>query len=413
MRTKLFPRALGLAALVGLTACESLTGPGAARKPLTALPRELSAAERSVISASNRFAFGLLREVDRADTASNVFISPLSASMALGMTLNGARGATRDEMRATLGFGTTPMDEVNASYRSLIDLLRGLDRGVEMRIGNSIWARQGYPFEEAFFQTGRKYFDAEVSTLDFGAPSAPATINAWVDRSTNGKIKTIVTSIPGNVVMYLINAIYFKGAWTEPFDPRMTRQAPFTRADGTRQQVRMMNRKAPVRHLSGPDFQAVDLPYGRGAFSMTVVLPAQGTDLDALVARLDAERWQEWTGKFTEGEMDVYLPRFRIEYEKALNSSLQALGMVTPFGAGADFTGLSPRGLGLHISEVKQKTFVEVNEEGTEAAAATSVSIVESLGPTFRADRPFLVVIRERLSGTILFMGKIGAPPAS
>ena len=412
MRTQHFPRALGLALLLALPACESLTGPGSARKPLTALPRELSAAERSVISGSNQFAFGLLREVARADTASNVFLSPLSASMALGMTMNGARGTTQDEMRSTLGFGTLPMADVNASYRSLIDLLRGLDRGVEMKIGNSIWGRQGYPFEESFFQTGRTYFDAEVATLDFNAPSAPATINAWVDRSTNGKIKTIVQQIPGNVVMYLINAIYFKGTWTEQFDPRLTQEVPFTRADGTRQRVRMMHRKGPVRHLSGPGFQAVDLPYGRGAFSMTVLLPAEGTGLDALVGTLSTERWQEWTGRFTEGEMDLYLPRFRIEYEKALDTSLQALGMVSAFG-NADFTGLSPRGKGLYISEVKQKTFVDVNEEGTEAAAATSVAMAESLGPTFRADRPFLVVIRERLSGTILFIGKIGAPPAS
>ncbi|HEX2094096.1 MAG TPA: serpin family protein [Longimicrobiaceae bacterium] len=403
---------LGAAALVAVSGCESPTGPGGKPEPLKALPRELSAAERGLIEGSNRFAFGLLREVDRADTASNIFISPLSASMALGMTTNGARGATLEEMRATLGFERISLNEMNASYRSLINLLRGLDPGVEMLIGNSIWARRDFPVEPAFLQTGRSYFDAEVATLDFADPGAAATINNWVSRSTRGRIKTIVGErIPGNVVMYLINAIYFKGSWTQQFDPRRTRDAPFTGADGSRRTVKMMHRRGSVRHLSTPLFEAVDLPYGRGAFSMTVLLPARGTDLDALVARLDAGEWQRWMGQFAEREVEVALPRFRIEYEKQLDAALQALGMRRAFRAGeADFTGLSPLGHGLWVSEVKQKTYVDVNEQGTEAVAVTSVTVVESLPPSFVVDRPFLVVIRERFSGSILFIGKITAP---
>lgn len=416
MKIRPMTRSLALAALLAAaTACDPFTGPGGdSGKPLKSLPRELSAAERSVLSGSNRFAFGLLREVARADTASNVFVSPLSASMALGMAMNGARSGTLDEMRATLGFGELPPADVNASYRGLIDLLRGLDRGVEMRVANSVWARQGFPFHAEFMQTGKQYFDAEVSTLDFDDPGAPATINGWVSRSTGGKIRTIVDGpIPTDAVAYLINAIYFKGAWTHAFDRRRTRDAPFLRADGTQQTVKMMHGSGKVAHLSTPEIEAVDLPYGRGAFSMTVVLPRPGTRVDDLVAGLNAERWQAWMEQLTERQLDVYLPRFRLEYEKTLNHPLQGLGMRAAFQPhAADFSGMSPRAL--YVSNVKQKTFVEVNEEGTEAAAATSVEMrAVSMPPFVMVNRPFLVVIRERLSGTILFIGKIGAPPSA
>jgi serpin B len=415
MINRKFALICSLAALALTAGCESIGGPGSAQEPLKQLPRPLTSAEQGVIAGSNQFAFGLLREVDRADTSSNVFVSPLSASMALGMTMNGARGATLDEMRSTLGFGGMSLGDINSSYRSLIDLLRTLDGSVDMRIANSIWARQGFPFEPSFFATGKQFFDAEVATLDFASPSAPNTINAWVDRGTNGKIKKIVESIPGDAVMYLINAIYFKGTWKHQFDRRATQDASFTRADGTRQTVKMMHRNAPVRHYSDGRIEAVELLYGREAFSMTILLPRPGANLDSLVATLDETRWKQITEGFTDRKLDVYLPRFRLEYEKALNDPLKALGMNTPFSpGGADFTGMSPAGRDLFISNVKQKTYVDVNEEGTEAAAATSVEIrVVSLPSSFTVNRPFIVAIRERFSGTILFLGKITAPPSS
>jgi serpin B len=215
--------------------------------------------------------------------------------------------------------------------------------------------------------------------------------------------------------MYLINAIYFKGTWKHQFDRRQTRDAPFTRADGTRQTVKMMQRGGPVRHYRDAQLEALDLPYGREAFAMTILLPRPGADLDSLVATLDETRWKQITDGFVDRELDVNLPRFRLEYEQMLNNGLKALGMNTPFRpGGADFTGMSSRGRDLFISNVKQKTYVDVNEEGTEAAAATSVEIrVVSLPPSFTVDRPFIVAIRERFSGTILFLGKITAPPSS
>lgn len=407
--------ALALTLLAGVSGCESIFGPGKEASRLTELPRQLSVAEQQVIQASNGFAFGLLREAMADDTSRNVFLSPLSASMALGMTMNGAEGETLAEMRGTLGFGALSLEEINASYRDLIDLLVKLDTGVEMRIANALWLTQGFPLHPTFVQTTSSYFGAQTQELDFSSPASLDIINGWASRSTNGRIKTILEEIDPNVVLYLMNAIYFKGSWTTQFDARQTQPAPFHLADGTQQQVQMMSvRKAKVHEAHTPDAHVVDLPYGRGAFSMTLVLPQRGQPLDALLDSLDDARWQGWMQLLQPAEVDVYLPRFRLEYEKVLNGTLQAMGMRVPFDRqAADFSAMSPLGADLYIQEVLQKTFLEVNEKGTEAAAVTSVGIgAVSAPPSFRADRPFLLVIRERLSGTILFIGSIGAPPS-
>ncbi len=396
-----------------LGGCDSIFGPRRGNEtPLTELPRQLSAAERQVIEGSNRFAFGLLREASERDTAANVFLSPLSASMALGMTMNGARGETFDQMRSTLGFAGMGQEEINASYRALIQLLRDLDGRVDMRIANAVWSRQGFPLHPAFAATTRDYFGAETRELDFGDPASLRIVNDWVSRGTGGRIPKMLDALDPDVVLYLMNAIYFKGTWTQQFDPRQTRDAPFHRADGTQQSVRMMSLDdAKVRSFQDAEVQVVDLPYSREAFSMTLVLPAPGRSLEEVVSTLDDGRWGEWMGRLHEGRLTVQIPRFRLEYDRKLNETLQALGMQKTFDRTADLSGISPGPLFIH--EVRQKTFVEVNEEGTEAAAATSVGVgPTSLPPRFRADRPFLAVIRERLSGTILFIGIIGAPPA-
>lgn len=400
-----------LTVAAALAGCES---PSGSQGPLAELPRPLTSSEERIIQASNQFAFGLLREASRRDSLDNFFLSPLSASMALGMTMNGARGETFEGMRSTLGFGAMEPAEINASYRSLIDLLLGLDGSVDMRLANSIWVDQDFPLHDAFVKSSQESFGARVSALDFSSPATLGTINGWVDESTNGKITKIMDSLDPGVVMYLINAVYFKGTWTQQFDARRTQDAPFRRADGTDQRVRMMHLPAAkIRSLTSPDVQIVDLPYGREAFSMTLVLPREGRDLEEWAGTLTDAQWQSWMGQLQERELDVYLPRFRLEYEQLLNETLKALGMEVAFGDGADFSGMSPRGGDLYIDKVKQKTFLEVNEKGTEAAAVTSVGMIEtSLPPSFRADRPFLLAIRERLSGTLLFIGLIGAPPS-
>ena len=385
-----------------------LTGPPDSVEEITELPRALSAAEVEVIEASNRFAFGLLGQVNQP--GDNLFLSPLSASMALGMTMNGAAGETWNQMRDVLGFGSLAEEEINASYASLTELLVGLDPTVETAIGNSVWTRQGFPVHVSFLDAVRETFGAEVAELDFASPSASARINEWVRAATNGRIEDIVPAdIPGAIVMYLINAIYFKGSWTFPFDRSDTRTEPFHLDDGTTRTVPLMTLRREFPYQENSRFQAVDLPYGGRAFSMTVLVPAPGVSVDDLAASLDAAQWEAIADGFRETDLQLFLPRFRLAYERTLNDDLAALGMVDAFNHRADLSRLSPVG-GLWISEVKQKSWVEVNEEGTEAAAATVVSVAESAAPVLRADRPFLFFIRERLSGTILFAGKLASP---
>lgn len=401
--------AAGLLAL-STAGCETLFGPGDTSRPLERLPRELSAAEREVIESSNAFAFGILRETAARDESGGIILSPLSASMALGMTLNGARGSTFDGMRDGLGFGGLDQAAISESYRSLMDLLLGLDRSVEMNIGNSVWMRSGFPFHSSFTDDVRAAFDAEVSNIDFGAPDAAQTINAWVERSTKGRIPDIVPDpLPADAVMYLINAIYFKGEWQEQFDPRRTTPAPFHNADGSTSTVPMMSRSKGTHYYADAEIEIAELRYGRGAFVMDIVLPRTGS-VRNLAASLDDLTWRRWTSGVAESEIHLSMPKFELEYETVMNDALVALGMGDAFSGNADFTGMSPRGNELHISEVRQKTFISVDEEGTEAAAATSVGIERvSLPPTMVVDRPFIVAIRERFSGAILFLGIVEA----
>ena len=386
------------------------TDPSPRVNEITRLPRTLSAAEVEVIGASNQFAFGLLEQANHPDA--NLFLSPLSASMALGMTMNGAAGETWNQMRDVLGFGGLAEEEINAAYASLLELLVGLDPSVETALGNSVWTRQGFPVHADFLAAVRETFDAEVAELDFASPSASGRINEWVKAATNDRIEDIVPAvIPGDVVMYLINAIYFKAPWTFRFEPSDTRTEPFHLDDGSARTVPLMSMRRDLPYQENDRFQAVDLPYGGSAFSMTVLLPRPEVSVDDLAASLDATQWQDIADSFHETDLEVFLPRFRMSYERTLNDDLAALGMVDAFDHRANLSRLSPVG-GLRISSVKQKSWVEVNEEGTEAAAATVVSVVESAVPVVRADRPFLFFIRERLSGTILFVGKVASPPA-
>lgn len=406
-----------LAIVAVAAACGDPNAPADGAPRITALPRTLSAGEQAVIAASNSFGFGLLRELDRTRGDSNIFMSPLSASMALGMTMNGASGQTFDEMRSALGFGTRPSDEINGSYRSLIDMLRGLDATVDFRIANSIWYRSGFPFENTFLDESRQFFDARVAGLDFASASAVPTINDWVKQSTNGKIEKIVDGpIDNDVVMYLINAIYFNGSWTTRFDKNQTRTEQFTTIAGTTAPIAMMRRTDTVRVAETADAQVVDLPYGGGAFTMTILLPKQGRSIGALVSSLSADSWQAAVAGVTPRSVELQMPKFTLRWEALLNDPLQALGMRRAFqGDVADFTRMSrTAGNRLYISRVKQKSFVDVHEEGTEAAAVTSVEVrvTCACGPqVIRIDRPFVFAIRERLSGTIVFLGKIVRPP--
>lgn len=404
---KLFGPMLLAVALIG-TACREATAPGA---PITALPRALTASESKIIAGSNDFAFDLFRTGNLSQHKANVFISPLSASMALGMTANGANGATYDEMHTSLRLSGATREEVNGGYKSLITLLRGLDPKTDFSIANSIWYEQTFPFNASFLDESKLYFDARVEGLDFTSSSAVPTINSWVSEQTNNRIPKILDAIRREEVMFLVNAIYFKGIWQKQFDKSKTVDAPFYAADSTTAMVPMMARGEGVDYTATSEYSAVDLPYGNSAFTMTVVLP-NNTDIDSFAESFDQAKWNALVSSLHESNLQVYLPRFRMEWKRELNEDLKQLGMRLAFYS-ADFTRMSPLGLELFITRVLQKTFVDVDEEGTEAAAATMVGIgVTSLPAAFRADRPFLVVIRERFSGTILFIGKIAKLPA-
>jgi serine protease inhibitor len=417
MTARTFSKALVCTALAFAAACSGSTEPDPATPsaPLDVLPRALSAGEQRVVGAANNFSFALFRRLSAAQKDSNVFASPLSASMALGMAMTGAAGSTYDEMRATLGFPASASEsEIGESYKSLIALLRGLDPGVDFRIANSIWYRTGFPVDPGFLDRSRTWFDARASALDFASASAVPTINDWVSTSTAGKIPTILDRIEDDQVMFLINAMYFKGSWRTRFDPARTVTAPF-HAVGGDQSAKLMRREGTIRWLQTADFEAVDLPYGNGAYAMTVVLPVAGARLDDVAASLQPSAWTTWMGQFHDADVELQLPRFKLEWARMLIPDLQSLGMHAAFeDGGADFTRMSVLGTQLFISLVKQKTYVDVNEEGTEAAAVTNVGISLTSAPvrrSFVVDRPFVFVLRERLSGTILFMGKIARLP--
>jgi len=387
---------------------------GESPKTITELPRSLSAAEVELIESDNRFAFKLFRAVNELEGTKNIFLSPLSVAMALGMAYNGAAGTTQEAMQQALELQGMTLQDVNESYQSLIALLRDLDARVEFTLANSIWHSDLWTFEQEFIDLNRQYFDAEVAALDFASPSAAPTINDWVYDKTRGKIPEIVPDpIPVHIIMYLINAIYFKGDWTYQFDKSRTSAAPFDLADGTQTTADMMSHATDVEiDVSWSEGVHVgDFAYGGGAYSMTILLPPTAAQLDSLIDHLTQANWSDWIGQLHSDEIRVSIPKFTLEYEIELTDALTALGMGIAFSeTDADFTRMYGGG-GLFISEVKHKTFVDVNEEGTEAAAATSVGVgVTSMPMSFIVDRPFVFLIRERLSGSILFMGKVVDP---
>ncbi len=379
------------------------------------LPRELDAREKQLVQTNNRYGLRLFRTVNEKAAGENVILSPLSTSLALGMTMNGAAGETRTAMETTLGFAGMSEEEINKSYRSLIDLLLSLDDRVAMELAQAIFYRNTMQFEPDFLDVNRRYFDAEVQGLDFTDPNTLSFINNWVSEKTHGKIDKILDSIDPMDVMYLLNALYFKGTWVYAFKKENTRDDVFHLPGGDTCAVKMMRQTVEIPYLQNEEIQAVELPYGRGVFRMTLILPNDANGLEALIAGLTAEKWQNWMQSFHTDSVTVELPRFKLRDDRLLNQPLKDMGMAVAFDPmRADFTRMY-RGGGLYISFVRHKTFIEVNEEGTEAAAVTIVGIRETSvgggGPKyFRVDRPFLFAIREKNSGTILFIAKVVDP---
>ncbi|HDS06601.1 MAG TPA: serpin family protein [Bacteroides sp.] len=399
--------AITLAALFLVPACEK--SDPAEKEPNQVVLRKKAA---EIVEADRQFTFELFREVCALSDEENIMVSPLSVSYALGMTFNGAAGTTRDAFCDVLHFGDLTNQEVNESYQDLMDQLIHLDEQVEFSIANSIWYRLGYQVLEEFITANQTYFDAMVSELDFSDPQAKETINDWIEEKTNDKIRDMLDYIPSDAVMYLVNAIYFNAKWRYEFDPESTQQGTFYREDGSIGQADFMKVNGAFNYTVNDDFSAVELPYGDSTFSMVVMMPAAGKTAGELIEEMDLGQWDSWFGTSWMENIQVELPKFKYGFKKLLNDPLINLGLGVAFSGGADFSGITPGG-GIYISRVIHQTFIDVQEEGTEAAAATIVELREVSMPTpliFRADRPFIYLIKENSTGAILFIGKVGMP---
>jgi serpin B len=374
-------------------------------KPIT-----LTSKGHEVISATNDFGVNLFR-VTSLEEDGNLMLSPLSASTALTMLLNGCNATTYEQIRKMLGFENLTLEEINAVYQSLVSQLLVADPEVKFSLANAVFYRNEFEVKPPYLEAMDQSFDAEIAALDFSAPSALETINGWASDHTNGKIPKVLEEINPLAVMFLMNALYFKGTWTVQFNTGNTHAGSFTKENGSVIDADMMSEHLPVRMFSDAEMSVVELSYGQGNFTMIILVP-QGSLSDYL-QDFGPEQWNSITTGFDAAgepvEMDIYLPRFKFEYEKYLNDQLKALGMTDAFEADlADLSGISDASI--YVDFVKQNTFIEVNEEGTEAAAVTTIGINYTGFEGFIADKPFLFAIREKTTNTLLFIGKVEEP---
>jgi len=366
---------------------------------------------------NSQFAFKLFAELTKSNTEQNVFISPTSVALALALAYNGARGETARAIARTLELGEIGLDELNRTNTALIESLRTLDPHIALAISNSLWARHGISFAPGFLSRSQAHYSAEIAALDFGDPMASATINDWVKHNTAGKIEKIIDQIDRSAIMFLINAIYFKGSWAKPFDPRRTHEMLFTLSGGRQKMHSMMAQTGKFDYYSTQSFQAISLPFGAGRASMYIFLPEQRSSLRTFRRELSHKSWDTWLRHFRQAEGTIVLPRFKLVYEATLNHALRALGMGIAFDRQrADFGGMFTADKpSANIDEVKHKTFVEVNEEGAEAAAVTSIGMIRmTMAPqrnfSMIVDRPFFCTIRDNQTGALLFIGAIVDP---
>ncbi|MCL2738557.1 MAG: serpin family protein [Bacteroidales bacterium] len=386
-------------------------------RPEPAKPIVLTTKQGEKASADNRFAFKMFKEVSALKGA-NTFFSPLSLNLALGMLYNGASGDTRTEMAQVLGMADFTDTEINEYYQKMIQALLDIDPLTQLGIANSIWYHDGFPVKQPFIDINQKYFDAVVKALDFSKSDAADIINKWCADKTKNRIEEIIEKpIHPDVVMYLINALYFKSKWQFEFKKKDTKLDDFTKENGQTIKANMMEQTTTLPYYSDPYLQCVEMPYGNQAFSMVAILGADNMTIDQLVEYLDNDTWQNIVDNLHERNVHLKLPRFKVECEIPLNKPVENVGMLRIFDKNlADFAHISDTHL--FVSDIKQKTFVEVNEEGTEAAAVTVVGKgITSVGPVipsepipFFANRPFLYLIKEKSTGVILFMGRMDEP---
>jgi serine protease inhibitor len=382
-------------------------------EPLTALedakPIVLRVGLEKRVTQDNEFAFDLFKKTIETSGETNVFVSPLSVSIALGMTWNGANGQTKTEMETTLKMSGLSATDINDYYKIMQTTLPVIDPTTKLSLANSIWYRTGFQVKSNFLQINTNYFNAEVREIDFAQAWAKDTINNWCARKTNNLVKNVLDEIPSNAVMYLINAVYFKGIWRKQFDTKKTFETDFSNEAKQQVKVNMMYQKDTFNYVQDDNAQYLDMPYGNKAFSMTVVLPNEGKTTADILNNLTVDNWKNTLQNMTEQEVDVYMPRFKTSNKFLLNDELKNMGMKLAFEESADFTNIADDHL--LVSRVIHDTYVEVTEEGTEAAAVTAVEIIKTampIIPVFRVNKPFIYIIREKSTGIILFIGKMG-----
>jgi serpin B len=321
-------------------------------------------------------------------------------------------------MAKTLGLSKSDLADVDTATSALVAALQNPEMQIQLLIANSLWAGSRWPIKPEFLQHCRKLYRAEVRNVDFVAPHTADRINDWVKQQTHDKIDRLISAHDLNAMtmLILLNAIYFKGSWSQPFDPAITRVGDFHLPDGHKKRVRLMQQSGRYRYYEETAFQAVSLPYGTGRGSLMLYLPRHVSSLAEFQAQLTEKNWRHWLEHFDETPGSIALPRFKIEDEQQLNQPLAALGMTVAFSDQADFGNLSD--VPARISAVRHKALMEVNEEGTVAAAATAVTIqARAMAPTrrfqFTLDRPFFCALVDNQTGAILFMGSIVDPQAA
>ncbi|HEY3331089.1 MAG TPA: serpin family protein [Capsulimonadaceae bacterium] len=370
--------------------------------------------EPRVVTAANDFGFNLLRGLVTKDPSANTFISPTSIHMALAMAYNGAGGATKSEMAKAMGVDGIDVGALNADYSELQqELTPKVTDSVEFTLANALWVSTRFTIRQPFASAVSKSYSAEVRKLDFTNSGAVQTINSWVNDKTHGKIRDISTRLSPDTALCLSDAIYFKGKWKDPFQPRDTRLLPFSTTSGSTITVPMMSRKALFRYVAKQDYQAIELPYRGDEYAMIVVLPAVGMRTSQLTGVLSARGWADMRASMIEMEGAFSMPKTKCEGSYGLIPSLQQLGIRRAFEKPADFPAMINEQVPLWVNAIDHKTTVAIDEQGTEAAAVTDETIVALSMAEFTmiVNRPYLVAIEHKATGALLFVGEINNPP--
>ncbi|WP_075343338.1 serpin family protein [Tenacibaculum agarivorans] len=366
---------------------------------------------KEMVEANNKFALQFIEEAFKTEESNkNIMLSPVSLSLALGMTYNGAETSTKEAFEKTLCYEGLERSQINDVNKNIIDYISSSTQGSIFEVGNSIWANTKYTIKEEFIALNKDFYSAEVDNLDFTNPASVDVINNWVSQKTYGKIPTILDKVNGNALLYLINALYFKADWKTSFNKDHTKDAVFYSPEGEKQ-VKMMKKTDEVLYTKNSIFSSIQLPYKEEKYMMTIFLPEENKTVDDVLNYFKTKKLTEYLTNYKEEEVDISIPKFKFAFEKKLNQTLQNLGLGIAFTAEADFSGMTDKKV--KITLIKQKTFIDVNEEGTEAAAVTVIGIETTAikdNISFTANKPFVFFITEKETNSICFAGRISTP---